>query len=74
MHDGAHPSSRRAILSALLVVGLCGFVYGVGRAHAQTDPLPSWNDGAVKKAIIDFVPRVTTPGGPDFVPVDQRIA
>ncbi len=74
MHHGAHPSSRRAILSALLVVGLCGFVHGVGRAHAQTDPLPSWNDGAVKKAIIDFVPRVTTPGGPDFVPVDQRIA
>ncbi|HEX4409667.1 MAG TPA: HAD family hydrolase [Xanthobacteraceae bacterium] len=38
------------------------------------DPLPSWNDGAAKKSITDFVARVTTPGTPDFVPVEQRIA
>lgn len=43
-------------------------------AQAQTDPLPSWNDGAVKKSITDFVARVTTQGSADFVPVDQRIA
>jgi phosphoserine phosphatase len=43
-------------------------------AHAQTDPLPSWNDGSVKKAITDFVARVTTQGSPDFVPAEQRIA
>jgi hypothetical protein len=45
-----------------------------GAAFAQTDPLPSWNDGAVKKSITDFVARVTTPGAADFVPVEQRIA
>ncbi len=38
------------------------------------DPLPSWNDTAPKKSIIDFVDRVTKPGGPDFVPVVDRIA
>ena len=38
------------------------------------DPLPSWNDGAPKKAIVDFVARVTTKGGPDFVPPAERIA
>ncbi len=43
-------------------------------ALAQTDPLPSWNDGAVKSAITDFVARVTREGSADFVPVDQRIA
>ena len=43
-------------------------------AQAQRDPLPSWNDGATKASIIDFVARVTTQGGPDFVPPDQRIA
>jgi haloacid dehalogenase-like hydrolase len=46
-------------------------------ASAQTrpaDPLPSWNNGAVKRRIIDFVTRVTTEGGPDFVPVVDRIA
>jgi haloacid dehalogenase-like hydrolase len=42
-------------------------------AHAQ-DPLPSWNDGAAKKSITDFVAKVTTPGSPDFVPVPERIA
>ena len=26
-----------------------------GSVHAQTDPLPSWNDGASKKAIVEFV-------------------
>jgi phosphoglycolate phosphatase-like HAD superfamily hydrolase len=41
---------------------------------AQTDPLPSWNDGVVKRAITDFVTRVTTPGSPDFVPEAERIA
>jgi phosphoglycolate phosphatase-like HAD superfamily hydrolase len=45
-----------------------------GVANAQPDPLPSWNDGAVKKSITDFVARVTTQGGADFVPVEQRIA
>ena len=38
------------------------------------DPLPSWNDGASKKAIVDFVSRVTQQGGPDFVPPAERIA
>ena len=38
------------------------------------DPLPSWNDGPAKQAIMEFVERVTEEGGPDFVPVEQRIA
>lgn len=43
-------------------------------AQAQEDPLPSWNDGTPKTAILDFVAAVTTEGGPDFVPVDARVA
>ena len=38
------------------------------------DPLPSWRDGAAKGAIVEFVERVTRPGGPDFVPPAARIA
>jgi phosphoserine phosphatase len=38
------------------------------------NPLPSWNDGAAKSAITDFVARVTRQGGPDFVPPAERIA
>ncbi|MBC8115549.1 MAG: haloacid dehalogenase-like hydrolase [Candidatus Saccharimonas sp.] len=44
------------------------------RLQAADDPLPSWNDGATKRAIMDFVSRVTKDGGPDFVPVTERIA
>jgi hypothetical protein len=36
--------------------------------------LPSWNGGAAKSAILDFVARVTKEGGPDFVPPAERIA
>jgi phosphoserine phosphatase len=43
-------------------------------AEPTGDPLPSWSDGAAKKAIVAFVARVTTEGGADFVRPDQRIA
>jgi phosphoglycolate phosphatase-like HAD superfamily hydrolase len=36
--------------------------------------LKSWNDGAAKSAIVDFVGRVTAQDGPDFVPAEARIA
>jgi phosphoglycolate phosphatase-like HAD superfamily hydrolase len=40
----------------------------------EADPLPSWNDGAAKKAILDFVRVTTDKGSPKFVPPEQRIA
>src|SRR5262249_17524260 len=40
----------------------------------QADRLPSWKDGAIKRAILDFVVKVTTAGGADFVPPPERIA
>jgi hypothetical protein len=46
----------------------------VATSIAQGDTLPSWNDGPAKEAILDFVERVTTQGGADFVSVEQRIA
>jgi len=44
------------------------------QALAQTDPLPSWNDGAAKRAIVAFVRKTTTQGSRDFVPPPERIA
>jgi phosphoglycolate phosphatase-like HAD superfamily hydrolase len=38
------------------------------------DPLPSWNEGPVKRSILAFVEKVTKPGSPDFVPPAERIA
>ena len=42
--------------------------------EADKPILPSWRDGAAKRAIIDFVARVTTAGHPDFVRPVDRIA
>ncbi len=67
--------SRRILLSAMAVLALtlsdrCART----SARRSADPLPSWNEGPTKESIIAFVTRVTTQGGPDFVPADQRIA
>jgi hypothetical protein len=41
---------------------------------AGADPLPSWNEGPVKNAIITFVMRTATMGSPEYIPVADRIA
>jgi phosphoglycolate phosphatase-like HAD superfamily hydrolase len=43
-------------------------------SSTTANTLRSWNDGAAKRAIVDFVLRVTKEGGPDFVPIPERIA
>ena len=80
-------ATRRA---ALRGAGLAGVLaLGAGSATAQrtnlsanarqnrnetADPLPSWNDGQTKQAILSFVEEVTTPDSPGFVPPAERIA
>jgi phosphoglycolate phosphatase-like HAD superfamily hydrolase len=57
------------------LVAACLVALSLGAAGAQPDdPLPSWNEGTTKSAIVDFVGRVTKEYGPDFVPVPERIA
>ena len=48
-----------------------GFVVTAARAQ---DPLPSWNDGGAKQAIVDFVKATTETGGAKFVAHEERIA
>lgn len=67
---GCGRSALRALIAALLFIGGSAMT---ARA-ADLDPLPSWNDGASKRAIVSFVARVTMPGTPDFVPTPERIA
>ncbi len=67
--------SRRILLSALAAApAVIGPLRSTSASAQGADPLPSWNDGATKQSITTFVSRVTTQGGPDFVPADQRIA
>jgi phosphoserine phosphatase len=49
-------------------------VWAEEKSSALADPLPSWNDGAAKRSILDFAAKVTAEGGSDFVPVELRIA
>ncbi|MBO0727300.1 MAG: haloacid dehalogenase-like hydrolase [Blastocatellia bacterium] len=75
-------TGRRAVQRAISII-LLATALGFGAAQpsvlqrAQTgrgDPLPSWNEGAAKRGIIDFVTRVSREGGPDFTPAADRVA
>ncbi|GJM30871.1 MAG: haloacid dehalogenase [Cyclobacteriaceae bacterium] len=43
-------------------------------AAENTDPLPSWNEGNTKSAIISYVADVTNAASTSFIPVPDRIA
>jgi phosphoserine phosphatase len=64
-------ATRLQILLAVALIGAAAFTTTTVRA---ADPLPSWNSGAAKKAIVEFVKVTTTKGGPKFVPPAERIA
>ena len=38
------------------------------------DPLPSWNEGKIKQAIISYVQKIADSAGTNFIPVKDRIA
>ena len=63
-HRFAHPGAAVILVGCLLA----------SAALAGRDPLPSWNDTASKKAIVDFVNAVTDPSGKSFVKPAERIA
>jgi phosphoserine phosphatase len=58
---------------AALVAAALG-CWAIAAAAQSADPLPSWNDGPARQAIVEFVEAVTTEGGADFVPPADRIA
>jgi phosphoglycolate phosphatase-like HAD superfamily hydrolase len=58
--------------SSVLAFAAC-FAFGTP-AIAQTDPLPSWNDGPAREAILEFVRNTTEKSSPQFVPPAERIA
>jgi len=72
--------TKKSFVVAAVLVVLLGMALGCCSKCEQEgvvveiDPLPSWNEGATKQSIVDFVTRVTDEGGPDFVPVAERIA
>ena len=63
---------RREFTTFLL--GAAASVSVAGPASAQSDPLPSWNDGPAKQAIVKFVHATTDAASPNFAPFAERIA
>ena len=59
---------------ARLVLALAFALSGAPVMAQQADPLPSWNDGPAKQAILDLVRATTEPGSPDFVAPEERLA
>ena len=67
--------SRRSVLSTVAAVPLLSTPLFRTSGWAQgADPLPSWNDGAAKRAIIAFVEATTDTSSPKFVPQEARVA
>ena len=62
------------MLTVLAAAILAGPSVVQARDKAADDPLPSWNTGASKKSILDFVAKVTEKSAGEFVPPAQRIA
>jgi len=67
-----HLSAMRRAVFATLCVALAA---GAAGAQAPSgDPLPSWNDGPAKAAILEFVRGAVDEASPNFVPPAERIA
>src|SRR3974377_592399 len=84
MKSMVHTLSGRGVAKALCALTLAVALVGCSNAPAPpagqsassavTDPLPSWNDGLAKQAIIDFVKTTTDKNNTKFVPPEERIA
>src|SRR5271169_2697267 len=55
-------------------LALCVLLLGTAGAHAQRDPLPSWNNGPAKQAIISFVRDTTEKSSSKYVEPQDRVA
>ena len=60
-------------ISALILLA-CLFSVRSGAQGNRPDPLPSWNNGPAKQAILDFVTKATNASSKDFIPESDRIA
>lgn len=67
-------SNRAVAAVVLIVVALLCVRLPMSAQDDKPDPLPSWNNGAAKQAIVAFVRATTDKSNPKFVPPGQRVA
>src|SRR5215469_985036 len=63
---------RRDLFKGSAAVVIAGAITGV--SFGADDPLPSWNDGPTKQAILDFVRATVERASPDYVAPEERVA
>jgi haloacid dehalogenase-like hydrolase len=66
--------STRQHWSLRAALALFVALFGILNAQAQSDPLPSWNDGPAKQSILAFVKDTTDKSSPKYVEPADRIA
>ena len=64
----------RSRVVTMWLLALLLLLAGGEHTSAQTDPLPSWNEGDVKQAIVNFVQAVTDRASARYVAPEARIA
>ena len=67
------PISRRSLIALLAALAVTFGLLLPTAASAQSDPLPSCNDGPAKQAIVNCVKATTDQSNPDFVLPEERI-
>ncbi len=65
---------KRLITPVAMSIALVLSSVATSMAQGGADPLPSWNDGALKDRIVAWVDRVTDEANAEFVPVAERVA
>jgi hypothetical protein len=66
--------NRRVLLSAIIASQALPEILAVQSAQAQSVPLASWNDGAAKQTILDFLRVTTDQASAGYIPPEARIA
>src|SRR6202142_4456401 len=75
LSDSFSEGSQSMRTGSSFYISILLFLMLVASAVAQAqDPLPAWNDGPAKQAIVNFVKVTTDPASPNFVPPGLRIA
>ncbi len=62
---------KEGVISAALIVVSFFFT---SELRAMDDPLPAWNDGPAKQAVLSFVRQATDPASGSFVVPEERVA
>ena len=76
LQEGSLARSARDSISKLIfsTLAMLALVVGDATSAKAQDPLPSWNDGPAKQAILTFVKEVTDKSDPKYVAPEDRVA